>query len=143
MTILWSLKIAFQDTWRKHLKVQFHIYSKFWTPKLDKSSPANNGKPMLRVETRHQCMDCGPAPIIALHGVYYANSQEQCRLSAGHKCEWDQGVTKGSTSNILRRGCRGPHEEAIVIAAESQSPKTTKEYGGLRSVQCGGTRQPS
>ena len=35
------------------------------------------------------------------------------------------------------------NEEAIVIAAESQSPKTTKEYGGLRSVQCGGTRQPS
>ena len=107
------------------------------------TSQVNKGRPMLRVETGYQCMDCGPAPIIALHGAYYANSHEQCRLSAGHKCEWVQGVTKGSTSNIVGRGCRGPHEEAIVIAAESQSPKTTKEYVLLKSVQCGGTRQPS
>ena len=41
---------------------------------------------MLRVETRHLCMDCGSALIIALHGAYYANSQEQCRLSVTHIC---------------------------------------------------------
>ena len=41
--------------------------------------------------------------------------------------------------NILGRGSKGPHEEAVVISAESQSTKTTKEYGGLRSVQGGGT----